>query len=55
MSGYPIGTIPDTGDRVLVWDGDKWIVGRADDWHARPKPHWLENATHWMPLPEAPK
>ena len=50
-----IETVPNTAERVLVWDGDKWIVGRADDWHAIPKPHWLADATHWTDLPEPPE
>jgi hypothetical protein len=52
----PIETIPNIGRSVLVWDSDKhaWSIMRADDWHANPKPYFVNDLTHWLPLPGAP-
>jgi hypothetical protein len=56
MSWQPIETIPVDGRAVLIYYRTSKTVGwlgRADDWRA--KPYWLENVTHWMPLPEPPE
>ena len=55
MTWQPIETIPNSGEKVLVWDGKAIITMRADDWHHAPKPSWLWAATHWCPLPPPPE
>jgi hypothetical protein len=47
----PIETAPKDGVRIIIWDGKITII-RADDLLARPV--YLNNPTHWMPLPSPP-
>ena len=54
MTWQPIETAPNSGEIVVVWNGRSHILMRADDYHAVPKPYWLDEATHWMPLPPPP-
>lgn len=67
MDWQPIETVPRTGKTVLMWSENagyfagNWPEGcAAGEWHKigddwRGSSHWrAQEATHWMPLPEAP-
>jgi len=49
----PIDTAPRDGTVVMFYAPvDDYQISRADDYWG--KAWWLENATHWMPLPAPP-
>ena len=58
-----IESVPDDETVVMFYIGKEVpVIARADDyWYGR-KPnggggfaHWLDGASHWMPLPEPPQ
>ena len=62
----PIETVPTMTD-VLLWDGNRQNVGycdntNSDGYYEKPilacsnvNGWYLDQPTHWMPLPKAPK
>jgi len=53
----PIETAPRDGTLILVWRSKQKEVAkiRADDLIAEPRPHWVDDVTHWQLLPQPPK
>ena len=65
MTWQPIDTAPKDGTWVLLWTGNECRIAMWDEWEDPECPvtqgwfddgdgMYIENPTHWMPLPEAP-
>ena len=47
--------LPETGERVLIWKRQALEAVRYADKKFNRFGRSIDNATHWMPLPEPPK